>query len=168
MFDFSVEQGERLTIQCTIQNPESLVYIENGSLVLTKEGINLTRKLGLCLLINSYVSYIHVSCLIGVVFFYSRPHQNIMYTLSYSFFKHTTLRDMAQGNFNGRWFRCIHLFIHDLSRSCVGVVLCHCHCTRSIAFYSSIYIQYIHFLEHFLGWLSKWQSHMLIHPNSIT
>ncbi|XP_078327350.1 adhesion G protein-coupled receptor B1-like isoform X2 [Crassostrea virginica] len=42
MFDFSVEEGEQLTIQCTIQNPESLVNIENGSLVLTKEGINLT------------------------------------------------------------------------------------------------------------------------------
>nr|XP_022310794.1 uncharacterized protein LOC111116095 [Crassostrea virginica] len=42
MFDFSVEEGEQLTIHCTIQNPESLVNIENGSLVLTKEGINLT------------------------------------------------------------------------------------------------------------------------------
>ena len=30
---------------------------------MTKEGINLTRKLGLFLLINNHVSYIHVSCL---------------------------------------------------------------------------------------------------------
>ena len=28
MFDFSVEEGEQLTIQCTIQNPESLVNIK--------------------------------------------------------------------------------------------------------------------------------------------
>mgnify|MGYP003691817541 CR=1 FL=1 len=69
MFDFSVEEGEQLTIHCTIQNPEPLVNIENGSLVLTKEGINLTRKLGLFLLINNHVSYIHVSCLSESFFF---------------------------------------------------------------------------------------------------
>ena len=45
MFDFTVEEGEQLTIRCTIQNPESLVNIENGSLALTKGGSNLTRKL---------------------------------------------------------------------------------------------------------------------------
>ncbi|XP_078327327.1 uncharacterized protein LOC111116102 isoform X2 [Crassostrea virginica] len=44
MFDFSVEEGEQLSISCTIQNPESLVSIENGNLVLTKEGINLMRS----------------------------------------------------------------------------------------------------------------------------
>ena len=47
MFDFSIEEGEQLSIRCTIQNPESLVDIENGSLALTKGGSNLTRKLGL-------------------------------------------------------------------------------------------------------------------------
>ena len=47
MFDFTVEEGEQLTIRCTIQNPESLFNIENGSLALTKGGSNLTRKLGL-------------------------------------------------------------------------------------------------------------------------
>ena len=45
MFDFTIEEGEQLTIRCTIQNPESLVNIENGSLALTKGGSNLTRKL---------------------------------------------------------------------------------------------------------------------------
>ncbi|XP_078327318.1 uncharacterized protein LOC144623098 [Crassostrea virginica] len=42
MFDFSIEEGEQLTIECTIQNPESLANIENGSLALTKGGSNLT------------------------------------------------------------------------------------------------------------------------------
>ncbi|XP_078328117.1 uncharacterized protein LOC111115470 [Crassostrea virginica] len=41
-FDFSIEKGEHLTIECTIQNPESLANIENGSLALTKGGSNLT------------------------------------------------------------------------------------------------------------------------------
>nr|XP_022303772.1 uncharacterized protein LOC111111224 isoform X2 [Crassostrea virginica] len=45
MFDFTVEEGEQLTIRCTIQNPESLVNIENGSLALTKGGSDLTLKL---------------------------------------------------------------------------------------------------------------------------
>ena len=47
MFDFTVEEGEQLTLRCTTQNPESLVNIENGSLALTKAGSNLMRKLGL-------------------------------------------------------------------------------------------------------------------------
>ncbi|XP_078327321.1 uncharacterized protein LOC111115469 [Crassostrea virginica] len=42
MFDFSIEEGEQLIIRCTIQNPESLANIENGSLALTKGGSNLT------------------------------------------------------------------------------------------------------------------------------
>ncbi|XP_078327322.1 uncharacterized protein LOC144623100 [Crassostrea virginica] len=42
MFDFSIEEGEQLTIECIIQNPESLANIENGSLALTKGGFNLT------------------------------------------------------------------------------------------------------------------------------
>ena len=55
MFDFSIEEGEQLTIRCTIQNPESLVDIENGSLALTKSGTYLTRKLGLFELISQCV-----------------------------------------------------------------------------------------------------------------
>ena len=54
MFDFTIEEGEQLTIRCTIQNPESLVNIENGSLALTKGGSNLTRKLGIFELISFY------------------------------------------------------------------------------------------------------------------
>ena len=46
MFDFTVVEGEQLTIRCTIQNPESLANIENGSLAMTKGGSNLTRNLG--------------------------------------------------------------------------------------------------------------------------
>ena len=54
MFDFTIEEGEQLTIRCTIQNPESLVNIENGSLALTKGGSNLTRKLDIFELIIFY------------------------------------------------------------------------------------------------------------------
>ena len=54
MFDFTVEEGEQLTIRCTIQNPESLVNIENGSLALTKGGSDLTLKLGIFELISFY------------------------------------------------------------------------------------------------------------------
>nr|XP_022309930.1 uncharacterized protein LOC111115470 [Crassostrea virginica] len=45
MFGFSIEEGEQITMRCTIQNPESLINIENGSLVLTKGGSNLTLYL---------------------------------------------------------------------------------------------------------------------------
>nr|XP_022291075.1 uncharacterized protein LOC111102569 isoform X2 [Crassostrea virginica] len=38
MFDFSVEEGESFSLHCSVQNPESLVNIENGSLELTKDG----------------------------------------------------------------------------------------------------------------------------------
>ena len=57
MFDFTVEEGEQLTIRCTIQNPESLVNIENGSLALTKGGSYLTRKLALYELIILYTIF---------------------------------------------------------------------------------------------------------------
>ena len=49
MFDFTVAEGEQLTIKCTIQNRESLVNIDNGSLALTKGGSTLTRKLDIFL-----------------------------------------------------------------------------------------------------------------------
>ena len=54
MFGFSIEEGEQITIRCTIRNPESLVNIKNGSLVLTKGGSNLTRKLSIFKLISFF------------------------------------------------------------------------------------------------------------------
>ena len=91
MFDFTVEEGEQLTIECTIQNPESLVNIENGSLALTKGGSDLTRKLGIFELISFYTK----------VFLFKRC-QHIIYIISYSFFQHTPVCHMAQGNFSRR------------------------------------------------------------------
>ena len=161
MFDFSVEEGEQLTISCTIQNPESLVNIENGNLVLTKEGINLMRELDLFLLINNYVSYSwflfkrifsRPYSLRGI--FFSSTVQHIIFIISYRFFYHATIRNMAQRNLNGRWFRCIHMFIYDLSRSSVCLCLCHCHCTRWVALnQKSIYKIFIFFFF-FVGKLS--------------
>ena len=54
LFDFTVDEGEQLTIRCTIEDPESLDNIENGSLALTKGGSNLTRNLGIFELISFY------------------------------------------------------------------------------------------------------------------
>ena len=96
MFDFSIEEGEQLTIECTIQNPESLANIENGSLALTKGGSNLTRKLGIFELTSFYTK----------VFLFKRnlfsSYQHNIHSLFFSFFKHTTVCHMAEGNFSSR------------------------------------------------------------------
>ena len=61
MYDFSVEEGESFSLHCSVQNPESLVNIENGSLELTKNGNKLPgNSCTLCFLyiMHSYIYFI--------------------------------------------------------------------------------------------------------------
>lgn len=37
-YDFSIMTGEKINLQCTVSNPESLLDVTNGSLVMTKDG----------------------------------------------------------------------------------------------------------------------------------
>lgn len=36
-YDFSILKGEEISVQCTVQNPEALFDVTNGSLVMTKD-----------------------------------------------------------------------------------------------------------------------------------
>lgn len=44
-YDFSIMMGEKIILQCTVSNPESLRDAANGSLVMTKDGTVLS---GIC------------------------------------------------------------------------------------------------------------------------
>uniref|UniRef100_K1Q2C9 Uncharacterized protein n=1 Tax=Magallana gigas TaxID=29159 RepID=K1Q2C9_MAGGI len=44
-YDFSIMMGEKINLQCTISNPESLRDAANGSLVMTKDGTVLSDNL---------------------------------------------------------------------------------------------------------------------------
>lgn len=44
-YDFSIMMGEKINLQCTVSNPESLLNVTNGSLVMTKDGTVLS---GIC------------------------------------------------------------------------------------------------------------------------
>lgn len=37
-YDFSILRGEDISLQCTVTNPEALLDVTNGSLVMTKDG----------------------------------------------------------------------------------------------------------------------------------
>lgn len=37
-FDFSIQNGDNIYLQCTVTNPESLYYVTNGRLVFMKNG----------------------------------------------------------------------------------------------------------------------------------
>lgn len=37
-YDFSILKGDKINLQCTVTNPESLLDVTNGSLVITKDG----------------------------------------------------------------------------------------------------------------------------------
>lgn len=37
-YDFSILRGEEISLQCTVTNPEALLDVTNGSLVMTKDG----------------------------------------------------------------------------------------------------------------------------------
>ncbi|XP_065942667.1 uncharacterized protein [Magallana gigas] len=41
-YDFSIMTGEKINLQCTVSNPESLLDVTNGGLVMTKDGTVLT------------------------------------------------------------------------------------------------------------------------------
>lgn len=37
-YDFSILRGDKINLQCTVTNPESLFDVNNESLVITKDG----------------------------------------------------------------------------------------------------------------------------------
>lgn len=37
-YDFSIPSGEGINIQCTVSNPESLIDVNDGNLIMRKDG----------------------------------------------------------------------------------------------------------------------------------
>lgn len=44
-YNFSILMSDEINLQCTVRNPESLLDVTNGSLVLTKDGTVLPGKM---------------------------------------------------------------------------------------------------------------------------
>lgn len=40
-YDFSIASGEELNIQCTVSNPDSLIDVNDGNLIMRKDGSSL-------------------------------------------------------------------------------------------------------------------------------
>lgn len=40
-YDFSIASGEGLNIQCTVSNPDSLIDVNDGNLIMRKDGSSL-------------------------------------------------------------------------------------------------------------------------------
>lgn len=133
MYDFSVEEGESFSLHCSVQNPESLVNIENGSLELTKNGNKLPGNSCTICFLNIMHSYIYFIATV-IVCFNSWAFEDMISAhgihLYFSCFRHWTLYNMVQWSCQNGRCRFIHMFTHDVSGPSFCFCICYCHGTR--------------------------------------
>lgn len=54
-YDFSILSGEGINLQCTVSNPESLIDVNDGNLIIRKDG-SLLAGIGIVEIKNAFIS----------------------------------------------------------------------------------------------------------------